>query len=101
MMLHEKTLKTLLVNQIKSRTEDHVKILGCDSIYFDEPIENFIGVKLHHGYPFFFDSDNRLTYPRGMNGQIIVETIRKFQGRKCYVYRINNGLSFKVRMKKI
>lgn len=99
MMLHDKTLKTILIEKIRNKVTSISLVTQEQYIYFDKPIGKYKGVKLHHTYPFLFESEDVITYYRGVHGGIIKESLEKFKLRKYYVRKTVEGRTFKVRPK--
>lgn len=99
MMLHDKTLKTTLIEKIRSKVTSITRVTQEQYIYFDKPIGKYKGVKLHHTYPFLFESEDIITYYRGVHGEIIKETLEKLKLRKYYVRKTVEGTTFKIRLK--
>ncbi len=100
MMLHESTLKTLIIKRISNYTNQYSAILNNSYIMFEEKIGDYIGVKNHHGHPFLVKEGNGLTYPRGIHGKILVQTYNALKDKKIYARNTTEGVTFKVKLKK-
>ena len=99
-MLHESTLKTLIIKRISNYTNQYSSILNNSYIMFEERIGDYIGVKNHHGHPFLVKEGNALTYPRGIHGKILVQTYKTLKDKKIYARNTTEGVTFKVKLKK-
>lgn len=100
MMLHESSLKTLIIKRISNYTNEYTAILGNQYLMFEEKVGEYIGVKNHHGHPFLVKEGNGLTYPRGIHGKLLVQTYLNLKEKKIYARNTSGGTTFKVRMKK-
>ena len=100
MMLHESSLKTLIIKRISNYTNEYTAILGNQYLIFEEKVGEYIGVKNHHGHPFLVREGNMLTYPRGVHGKLLVQTYMNLKEKKIYARNISGDTTFKVRLKK-
>lgn len=100
MMLHESSLKTLIIKRISNYTSEYTAILGNQYLMFEERVGEYIGVKNHHGHPFLVREGNMLTYPRGVHGKLLIETYLNLKEKKIYARNTSGGTTFKVKMKK-
>ncbi len=100
MMLHEKSLKDLLLKRVETMTKQYTEKLGSEDLLFEESINEYVGIKIHHGYPFLFDVNKRIVYPRGLGNKMIMEIYLRLKDRKIYCKNTYNGLTYKTRPKK-
>jgi hypothetical protein len=101
MMLHDRepTMKILIIEKLRNYVKEYQEILKNDTIYFQDKVDKYSGVKLHHGYVFLFESPTQLTYPRGIHGKILVNILNKLKEKKVYSINQNEGLTYKVKLK--
>ena len=100
MMLHERSLKSILIERIKNYTTEYTSILGNNYLYFDQSTDKYIGVKLHHGHPFLIDKNHSITYPRGIHSRIVMDVYMSLKDRKVFTKNEIEGLTYKARPKK-
>lgn len=100
MMLHESSLKTLIIKRISNYTSEYTAILENEYLMFEEKVGEYIGVKNHHGHPFLVREGNMLTYPRGVHGKLLIQTLENLKEKKIYSKNTKDGITFKVRLKK-
>lgn len=100
MMLHEESLKSLIIKRISNYTSEYTAILNNQIILFDNKVGEYIGIKNHHGHPFLVREGNMLTYPRGIHGKFLVQTYLNLKEKKIYAKNTIGETTFKVRLKK-
>jgi hypothetical protein len=99
-MLHENSLKSILIERIKNYTTVYTSVVESKLLFFDTPIDKFIGIKNHHGHPFLFDEKNIITYPRGIQSKIVMDVYLSLKDRNVYTKKKVEGLTYRVRPKK-
>ena len=100
MMLHEESLKSLIIKRISNYTSEYTAILNNQIILFDNKVGEYIGIKNHHGHAFLVREGNMLTYPRGIHGKFLVQTYLNLKEKKIYAKNTSGETTFKVRLKK-
>jgi hypothetical protein len=100
MMLHENSLKSIMIERIKNYTTSYTSVLETNLLYFDKPKDKYIGVKNHHGHPFLFDEKNTITYPRGIHSKVVMDVYLSLKDRNVYTKKNVEGLTYTVRPKK-
>ena len=98
-MLHDNTLKDLILKKLQQETKDLTEVLGNKELLFDNQIGNYKGIKLHHGYVFLQTVTDQITYPRGIPGKYLIETYKMVKGKKIHCYNIVGKQKFKVKPK--
>jgi hypothetical protein len=99
-MLHEKKLTNVVIEKIRERLVYSTTSLQKEMLYFNKPIGEYVGIKLHHDHPFLVKKEGQLTYPRGLGGQIIRSIFNRLQNKEIYAKHTINGCTFKAKLKK-
>jgi len=99
-MLHDRTIKTDIIKNIQTKTEEICTLLHTETIFFNERIHTYVGVKLHHGYTFFTSDGGNITYPRGVHGKTVENIYRTLKEKKVYATKTQDGHIYKIKPKK-
>lgn len=100
MMLHDRTVKTDIIENIKGRVEKYIRFFSVDTLLLNQKVHTYIGCKIQNEHIFLINESGRITYPRGVHGKVLKEVYEKLKNREFYVKKTFEGVQYKVKPKK-
>lgn len=100
MMLHERPLSNIVIKKINTYLQNYIKILGNDTLHFNNKIGEYVGIKNHYGYPFLIKENGSIVYPRGSGGKVIMCTFLSLKNKDFHSRNKLDGYTYRVKLKK-